>query len=148
MARHNRMSSLQLTTTSTVEEDTVTSNEGWIFKLETTEVVVIGADENARHFEMIVHEEVTKASYPLVKFKVDLTSMPKISDDEDRFWIARNIHYSVWATMSGALDDLALDEWINVKELKRLAVKAAEDLPKAPDYDGMELPIPVKWLEK
>ena len=147
MARHNRMSSLHLTTTATLEEDTVTSNEGWIFKLETTEVVE-HADELFKHFELKVFEEVTKAQYLIAKYQVDLQELPKISDDEDRHWVARNIHYALWAQMSGALEELALDEWINVKELKRLTQQAAKDLPVAPSFDGVEPPCPIKWLEK
>ena len=148
MARHNRMSSLQLTATAILEEDTVTSTEGWIFKLETTEVVVLDADESAKHFEMIVSEEVTKAQYLIAKYQVDMCELPKISGDEDRHCVARNIHYALWAQMSGALEELALDEWINVKELKKLTAKAAEDLPRTSFDDGTLHPIPIKWLEK
>lgn len=144
MARHNRMSSLQLTTTATLEEDTVTSNEGWIFKLETTEVVE-HADELFRHFELKVFEEVTKAQYLIAKYQVDLQGLP---NDEDRHWAARNIHYALWAQMSGALEELALDEWINVKELKRLTQQAAKDLPAAPCPGGVEPLCSIKWLEK
>lgn len=149
MARHNRMSSLHLTTIATVEEDTVTSNEGWIFKLETTEVVE-HADEPSRHFEINVKEEVSKASYLLGKFQVDLCELPKISDDEDRqwVWVARNLHYHLWANMSGALEELALEEWINVKALKRIMIEGAKALPATPGFDGQDLPIPIKWLEK
>ena len=147
MARHNRMSSLHLTTTSIVEEDTVTSNEGWIFTLETTEVAE-HADEVVKHFEITVKEEVSKASYLLGKFQVELCELPKISDDEDRLWVARNLHYHLWANMSGALEELALEEWINIKALKRILAEGAKVLPATAGFDGQDLPVPVKWLEK
>ncbi len=128
MARkHNRMDNNYLSVSTPVEEDTLTTDDGWIFKITTSDVVLHTAITQY-FFEVTIEDVVNKKTTVLGKYSINQGAFKKILNDEDRKWMARNIHYHLKAVIDGDMDTFTLGEWVNVKALVEVLKQGARDL--------------------
>ena len=144
MARKHHMMDNFLSISTPVEEDTLTSDEGFIFKFSTIKVV-LHTPITQDYFEVIVEDLVNSKTYLLGKFTIDQSTFTKALDEEDQKWVARNMHYHLKAVVDGNLDLYTLDEWVNVKALQEVLKVGARDLPRDTSFVETYAEV-IKWL--
>lgn len=146
MARKNYMNDNFLSISTPIETDSVTNSDGVAFNVVTEDVTLHTHPDSQRYFEIFFEEPLSKQRTTIAKYSVDLQKHPKISDEEDRKWIARNIHYHTCAVIIGDIDQYTLGEWVNQKAVFEVVKRGEKDLPRDPSFDGHPDVEVVTWL--
>ena len=138
-----------LSISTPLELDRMVSDDGWIFEL-ITEDVTLHTLVTQKYFVVSMRDVVNDKAHQVAKCSVDESVILKSPDDgndeEERKWVARNLHYHLKAVVGGDLDTFTLGEWVNLRALANVLKRGVKDLPRDPSLEGLDLDGLIKWL--